>query len=164
MMTGSLGISPGSGARIHISCDSATGYMAVYTHDESGVGWNNRRMLQIPTTQAGGIYQNLDYVGLGANPFRYNIFHTGNKPSASYVGTNGEQTVPVGGSGSVLAITSEYGLAIVTGSGAILSKFDTADAVSYAEDIISYKNGILTINTSHNVVNEPGKTYDFQVL
>lgn len=95
--------------------------------------------------------------------FNYNILHTGNKPSGSYIG-NGDataRTIDTGGIGNIVAITFTGVLAFVGYYGVLYVQNGTVSGLT--SDVINFRNGVLTI-TSASAFNASGATYVYQVL
>lgn len=92
------------------------------------------------------------------------IFHSGNKPSGSYIGTGQSVEVDIGGIGGALLITGNNYTSIVTAHGSITIKSD-ADGVEHLKSSdVSFSNGQLTIKTGHDGINAKGEAYTYQVL
>ena len=97
------------------------------------------------------------------------IFHTGNKPTGTYTGNGSktERTISTGGIGSVLAIWSEYGVALVTPAGGFYGYSGSNFAhfpASGGTHNGSFTNGVLKLAATHDALNRNGVTYRYQVL
>ena len=110
-----------------------------------------------------------DYLDLGTYVggvfTRYPIFGTYNKPTGKYEGTGSATTriVTTGGIGSTLKISTNKGMAIVTGAGAICKKYSSKDVYGLTAAECNYENGVLTLTTDDDVVNAV-KEYFYEVL
>ena len=89
----------------------------------------------------------------------HKILDTGNKPSGSYVGNGSatSRTINTGGIGNALLITSIKGFAIITYYGIM-----TTNSISSIE--ANFRNGVLTIASTNDLLNTNGETYMYQVL
>lgn len=95
----------------------------------------------------------------------FDLYGSHNKKNGTYKGTGSTKSVTdIGAIGSALVIwNNTFDIcAIVTLGGAICKKGTTVSALSAAE--ISYTEGVLTINTSSELVNQSGRTYSYRAL
>lgn len=97
----------------------------------------------------------------------YNIFGEHNKPSGTYSGNNGSQTIDTGGLGDVILVQltgSGGGFALVTKSGAIGKLNSNNSVFALADTEAKFIGGVLTLNSSNYGVNRSGYGYNWQVL
>lgn len=97
----------------------------------------------------------------------YNIFGEHNKPSGTYSGNNGSQTIDTGGLGDVILVQltgSGGGFALVTKSGAIGKLNSNNSVFALADTEAKFIGGVLTLNSSNYAVNRSGYGYNWQVL
>ena len=95
----------------------------------------------------------------------FDLYGSHNKKSGTYSGTGAAQgALDVGSVGSALVIWNKTFdiCTIVTLGGAICKKGTTVSALSATE--ISYTDGVLTINTTSELVNKSGRTYSYRAL
>ena len=90
----------------------------------------------------------------------YEILHTGNKPTGTYTGNGSATREPIntGGIGEALLISSTNGFAIITYYGVL-----TTETISSKSEA-NFRNGVLTLASTSNVLNKSGATYRYQVL
>ena len=104
------------------------------------------------------------------NSVRYRIFTEYLKPSGTYTGNGGSNTINIGPAecGMVIAVkcktssTTGY-FCLVSSVGAIGIKED-GTIVNLSNSQCSFYNGVLTLATSKDMLNESGLTYEYQVL
>ena len=105
--------------------------------------------------------------GEGSDAKYYPVFGEHNKPSGTYSGNGGSQTIDTGGLGDVILVQltgSGGGMALVSKSGAIL-KLNSNNTVSAVADTeAKFINGVLTLNSSNYALNRSGYGYNYQVL
>lgn len=101
----------------------------------------------------------------------YNIFGEHNKPDGSYTGsTASERTVNIGGKGSILLISSDNGMVLVSNRGGIYKGSSDTTVYGFDSQVVRFYDGVLTINTDANgghnarLLNTEGYTYWYQVL
>ena len=97
----------------------------------------------------------------------YDILHTGNKPTGTYVGTGDATTqiIDTKGIGKGVLIYGGSMCAIVAPNGCIGWYTANNGAVATVPNTeVSYANGKLTISTTSNLVNYSGLTYAYQVF
>ena len=93
------------------------------------------------------------------------ILHTANKPTGSYQGNSGTQTIEIGGIGNVLLITSSaHDMAFVTEQGAKILPNNSNYWNSIASTGVSFEKGVLNIGNSYSGLNVSGVTYNYQLL
>jgi len=95
---------------------------------------------------------------------KYDILHTGNKPSGSYTGNGSAEsrTIETGGIGSVCAIWGNSSMCLVTSQGAFWGS-----SVGFAQNMdtkIKFQNGKLIIESTTGYANANGVVYSYQVL
>ena len=103
----------------------------------------------------------------GAAAAAYYIFGEHNKPSGTYSGNNGSQTIDTGGLGDVILVQltgSGGGFALVTKSGAIGKLNSNNSVFALADTEAKFIGGVLTLNSSNHGVNRSGYGYNWQVL
>ena len=95
----------------------------------------------------------------------HKVIHEGDKPTGSYTGNNSatSRTITVGGLGQMLLISSDTGMALVSGRGAICMDRQTGAVSGLKSWEINYNNGVLTIATNSALVNS-SQSYWYQVL
>ena len=105
--------------------------------------------------------------GEGSDAKYYPVFGEHNKPSGTYSGNGGSQTIDTGGLGDVILVQltgSGGGMALVSKSGAIL-KLNSNNTVSAVADTeAKFIKGVLTLNSSNYALNRSGYGYNYQVL
>lgn len=95
------------------------------------------------------------------------VYGEHNKPSGTYSGNNGSQTIDTSGVGDVILVQltgSGGGFAIVTKSGAIGKLNSNNTFVGLADTEAKFIDGVLTLNSSNYAVNRSGYGYNWQVL
>lgn len=98
---------------------------------------------------------------------RCRIFGEHNKPSGTYSGNGGSQTIDTGGIGDVILVQltgSGGGFAIVTKSGAIGKLNSNNSVFALADTEAKFIGGVLTLNSSNYALNRSGYGYNWQVL
>ena len=164
-MTGNLTIKKSNSVTATIYPDGSGVMVQTYSD------WNKRKFLHIPSDEAAVGYDRLQYVdievmGTGANG-RFDIFHTGNKPSGSYTG-NGEataRTVDIGGIGNVLFIRAQHSvIGFACFYGGVMFNLANNTTQYYTRTRFSFADGVLTIATSDAHVNNNGTEFYYQVL
>lgn len=85
------------------------------------------------------------------------------KPNSSYAGNgnSASRTVNVGGTGEVMLIYSQWGLALVTRRGSAI--IGNAGGITWSSEAL-YSGGVLTMTSTHGALNTSGQTYYYQVL
>ena len=160
-MTGALAVKP-STATVQVTADASTATISSYVY------WSKRRFISIPTEKASSGFNQLQYVDMDADgsgkSARYNILHTGNKPSGSYTGNGSaaSRTIATGGIGHVVVVYASVSIAIITSSGAICCNLNTGEVVAHNK--ANFQNGVLTLTTAGDYVNFNSNTYNYQVL
>ncbi len=105
----------------------------------------------------------------------YNIFHSGNKPTGSYLGNGSstKRTIDTGGIGNVLFIwansqgdttATQQTKIYVLPTGAVAFGSDNASDRGVTSAEMKYENGVLTITNNRNWFNQSGITYYYQCL
>ena len=136
---------------------------------ESAYDTNNSRGLWIiskessPNANESLIYYDID----NGHYSPYKIFGEHNKPSGTYSGNGGSQTIDTGGLGDVILVQltgSGGGFALVTKSGAIGKLNSNNSVFALADTEAKFIGGVLTLNSSNYGVNRSGYGYNWQVL
>ena len=97
----------------------------------------------------------------------YIVFGEHNKPSGTYSGNGGSQTINTGGLGDAVLVQltgSGGGFALVTKSGAIGKLNSNNSVFALADTEAKFIGGVLTLNSSNYGVNRSGYGYNWQVL
>lgn len=96
----------------------------------------------------------------------YNVFGEHNKPIGSYEGSGStaSRTIEIGGIGNLLIITSNYGMAWVTQSGAITKTTSGTTLNTLAASAVKFVDGVLTIASNSSYVNSSSYEYSYQVV
>lgn len=96
----------------------------------------------------------------------YDILHTGNKPSGSYKGTGDAttQVIDTKGTGKGIFIYGGGLGAIVAPNGAVCWITGNGTVTTLSNTEVAFANGVLTIATASNYVNNATITYTYQVF
>ena len=98
----------------------------------------------------------------GAN---YTAYGSHNKPSGTYPGgTVAKRDITVGGNGSVLMISSSYGVIFVTFWGAVGITYSTTGVSQKTSGNVCFRDGVLKIGETDLLYNYHDATYTYQVL
>lgn len=90
-----------------------------------------------------------------------------NKPTGTYSGNGGAQTVDTGGLGDVILVQltgSGGGFALITKAGGIGKLNSDNSFVGLADTAAKFIDGVLTLNSDNYAVNRSGYGYNWQVL
>ena len=92
------------------------------------------------------------------NATYYNVFGEHNKPSGSYTGndSSGERIVSVGGAGNVLLVRRGVTCYFISANGYHPENGSSSTA--------TFVDGVLTIKSNDNILNNSGVTYYYYVL
>ena len=93
----------------------------------------------------------------------YPIFHKGNKPTKTYSGNGGNQTVQVGGIGIVAWLVSSDGLQGYVSKNGFMGMNSNGQAANQVSSFITFENGVLTLKNG-GLCNASGVQYTVQVL
>lgn len=164
-MTGGLTIKKSNSVTATISPDGSGVMVQTYSD------WNKRKFLHIPSDVAAVGYDRLQYVdmevmGTGANG-RFDIFHTGNKPSGSYTGNGdaAERTIETGGKGDIIFLRGQHSIiGFACYYGAVMFNLPGKTTQYYLRAHVSFVDGVLRIATTDAVVNHAGTEFYYQVL
>ncbi|MBR4419767.1 MAG: hypothetical protein IKT32_02705 [Clostridia bacterium] len=162
-LKGSVSISPTDKCTLGLVADKNGVTFLSYNN------WSKRRFLSIPAESMktdNPYYDKLQYVDMDTDGNgtvgRYDILHTGNKPSGSYTG-NGEateRTINTGGLGNCCVV---YGgtdhVAYLTPKGTF---FHSGGVMAFTSDV-SFTNGVIRIRNAY-IINTANITYNYQVL
>lgn len=166
-MTGDLNIAIPNKARFGLIPETSGVRVQAYTAD-----WNKRKFLWMPGEGSTAPYDKLQYVDMdttnGKNG-RFDILHTGNKPSGSYVGTGEARTIDIGGFGNALLVWNEVmaaGTGKTTPNYTIVFPIGAKGATSsFSSDEVKFESGKLTFALNPgSSCNAKGATYYYQVL
>lgn len=156
-MTGALKVEISGVQNIHsVNPNADVAFVQYYNPTDkraANIGWNDNQLYFQPTR---------DLVAWA----KYNILHTGNKPSGSYTG-NGDataRTIDTGGIGNVCIINGGTGGSVIVSNagGIIVTTQGTMLGLKYSE--ARFANGVLTIATASMYINHSGSTFTYQVL
>lgn len=88
------------------------------------------------------------------------------KPSGSYQGNGSaaSRSIPIGGKGALLVITSDTGTALVSNRGAICHNRTGTAVTGVVSWEVSFDNGILKIATANELLNKDDQKYWYKVL
>ena len=103
----------------------------------------------------------------GMQKFDFTLFGEHNKPTGTYAGNGGSQTIDTGGVGDVILVQltgSGGGMALVSKSGAIGKLNSNNSVFALADTEAKFIDGVLTLNSSNYGVNRSGYGYNWQVL
>lgn len=129
----------------------------------------NRRKLTINSSMAAAdlkeaitLTDTINNTGYG-----YIVFGEHNKPTGTYIGGKA-QTIPIGGTGSILMITSSNrDIAFVEAGGARVMTIASNAFANWAPSYVTFNNGVLTLDSSSTTMeglNKEGRTYYYQLL
>ena len=93
----------------------------------------------------------------------YNIYGDHNKPTKSYTGNGGSQTVQIGGIGIVAWLVSSNGLQGYVSKNGFMGMNSNGQASNQVASFITFENGVLTLNNG-GLCNASGVEYTVQVL
>lgn len=106
------------------------------------------------------------YMNVAGSPDNYPL-HTGrNKPNGSYTG-NGDaasRDILTGGIGTCVVVWNQYGVAIVTGNGAIVCDASTGSVTFLDASKANCENGTIKLSTDNKCLNASGAEHWYQVL
>lgn len=91
------------------------------------------------------------------------IVKKADKPGNSYVGdgNSARRTVSTGGTGEVILVYSQHGLALVTRRGSAI--VSGTGGITWSSEAL-FSDGVLTLSSVHGSLNTNGETYYYQVL
>lgn len=93
----------------------------------------------------------------------YIVFGEHNKPTKSYTGNGGNQTVQIGGLGIVAWLVSSNGLQGYVSKNGFMGMNSNGQASNQVASFITFENGVLTLNNG-GLCNASGIEYTVQVL
>ena len=141
-------------------------FLVLSTYPSDDFGNNNVQLWIAPETRV--LHEMLMlYVKKQGAEATYRVYGEHNKPSGTYSGNNGSQTIDTGGLGDVILVQltgSGGGFALVTKSGAIGKLNSNNSVFALADTEAKFIGGVLTLNSSNYGVNRSGYGYNWQVL
>lgn len=110
------------------------------------------------------LFEDAVKVSLNGSSALYNLFGEHNKPTGTFRG-NGSgdtRTIETGGLGNLIIIKSQHGTAIVTPQGGFSRRYE--DVTGIGSDACNYENGLLTITSTSNFLNNANYTYTYYCI
>ena len=124
--------------------------------------WTNN----LPTTLSLGNENAMPLSGvlkIWINNRDYHVYGEHNKPTKSYTGNGGNQTIQIGGLGIVAWLVSSNGLQGYVSKNGFMGMNSNGQASNQVASFITFENGVLTLNNG-GLCNASGIEYTVQVL